>query len=183
MEESKQKMDKIVVPETLESNRLIIRPVAIEYAQEAFDAMTEGEINQYLAFNKPESVKNTQEFINSKVKEIEDGIDFTVYVFDKSEGKLVGGSGLHHIDTKTPEFGIWLRKSAHGNKFGKEIIGTLLQWANDNLDYEYLSYPVVVNNVASRKIPESLGFKEERYYIDKHQNGTDMELVEYRYYR
>ncbi|MDZ4875470.1 MAG: hypothetical protein CLLPBCKN_004866 [Chroococcidiopsis cubana SAG 39.79] len=69
---------------------------------------------------------------------------------------------------KTPEFGIWL-KTAHGRKYGLEAIRGIKNWAEQNLDYEYFLYPVNRANIASRKIPETLGGKVVREYEHKRQ--------------
>ncbi len=70
------------------------------------------------------------------------------------------------IKRKHPELGIWLKQAAHGHKYGLEAITAIKNWAIENLDYEYLLYPVDRVNIASTKILERLGGKIFREYID-----------------
>jgi hypothetical protein len=53
-------------------------------------------------------------------------------------------------------------------------------WADKNVDYEYIVYPVVDNNISSRKIPESMGGKIEREYEETTGLGQKVCMLEYR---
>ena len=94
----------------------------------------------------------------------------------------MGCGGLHHIDTKTPELGVWIKKSAQGNGYGKETIIALKEWADKNLDYEYILYPAVEENYPSRRIPEFLGGEVFREYDKVNMSGKEQHLLEYRIY-
>ncbi len=59
----------------------------------------------------------------------------------------------------------------------------LKEWADNNLEYEYIKYPVAVKNIPSRKIAEFLNGKIEKEFIGSKQNGEAMEEVEYRIYK
>ena len=83
---------------------------------------------------------------------------------------------------KKPELGIWIKKSAHGNGYGKEAMVALKKWADKNLKYDYILYPVAQDNLASRKIPEFLGGKIEHEYDEETQNGVTLHFIEYRIY-
>lgn len=87
------------------------------------------------------------------------------------------------IDTDTPELGIWIKKSAQGNGFGREAIHVLKVWIDKNLEYEYLAYPVEQRNIPSRKIAESLGGKVFREFQQTHLSGNLLDQVEYRIYK
>ena len=95
--------------------------------------------------------------------------------------EFLGICGLHIRTTPaTPELGIWLKKSAHGQKLGREAIHCLVDWAKTNLDAAFLIYPVDRQNIPSRKIPESLGgviFREDKV---KNMSGHILDEVIYR---
>lgn len=67
----------------------------------------------------------------------------------------------HAIHGKVPdvtaELGIWLNKSSHGKKLGREAIALLVQWARANLVLSYFICPVDKNNIPNRKIAKFLG--------------------------
>jgi [ribosomal protein S5]-alanine N-acetyltransferase len=103
-------------------------------------------------------------------------------ILKKENNEFLGCVGAHHIDTKTPEFGIWIKKSTHGNGYGKDSVYALKKWADINIDYEYLLYPVEAENYPSRRIPESLDGKIFREYDKINMSGKNQHLLEYRIY-
>ena len=166
----------------IETERLILKPVSLEYKDMIFSEFTD-DTTKFMFPSTPKKIEETEKFIKESVDEMEKGINFLISIFDKKTNEFLGGGGIHYLDTENPELGIWIKKSAHGNKYGREAVAGLKEWADKNLEYEYLLYPVVKENIASRKIPESLGGKVTREFIKKKQSGEDMELVEYRIYR
>ena len=89
--------------------------------------------------------------------------------------------GLHSIND-VPEFGVWTKKSSHGNGYGKEAIHALYKWACRNIEFDYITYPVDKRNVASRKIPESLGGVVAKEYKQENLAGFELDEVEYHIY-
>jgi RimJ/RimL family protein N-acetyltransferase len=75
------------------------------------------------------------------------------------------------------------QKAAHGNKYGLETITAIKHWADRNLDYEYLIYPVDKANIASRKIAEALGGEVCREYQKTNLTGNVLNTLEYRIYK
>ncbi|HOW60257.1 MAG TPA: GNAT family N-acetyltransferase [Candidatus Moranbacteria bacterium] len=181
LKESKRPIENLLNVE-VETERLKLKPVSLEYKDMIFSAFTD-EVTKFMFPSTPKQIEDTEKFIKDSIDEMEKGINFLISIFNKETNEFLGGGGIHDLNTKTPGLGIWIKKSAHGNKYGREAITGLKEWADKNLDYEYLLYPVVKENIASRKIPESLGGKVVREFIKKKQNGEDMELVEYRIYK
>ena len=100
------------------------------------------------------------------------------------ENKRIFGKrrDTYRLTPKTPELGIWIKKSAHGHGYGKEAVVALKEWANENIEYEYILYPVVDENYASRRIPEFLGGKIAREYDKESMSGKKWHFIEYRIY-
>lgn len=166
----------------IETERLKLKPVSLEYKDMIFSEFTD-DTTRFMFPSTPKQVSDTEEFIKEAREKIEKGEELTVSIFNKETNEFLGGGGIHAINTKTPELGIWIKKSAHGNKYGREAVAGLKEWADKNIEYEYILYPVAKENIASRKIPESLGGKLVRELVAKKQNGEDMEEVEYRIYK
>ncbi|MFA5871368.1 MAG: GNAT family N-acetyltransferase [Parcubacteria group bacterium] len=166
----------------LKTGRLLLEPISLEYAEIIFREFTD-EIAIHMFPQSPAEIAETQDFINKSLKEMKSGsnLQFVVLLGDSKE--FLGCAGLHDLNKKNPELGIWLKKSAHGNKYGQEAIAAIKKWADENLDYDYLKYPVVVDNIASRKIPERLGGVVIQEFEGKNAKGKPMREVEYRIYR
>jgi len=94
--------------------------------------------------------------------------------------EFLGGCSLQSVNQPTPELGVWLKKSAHGNGYGREAVTALVKWSQQNIRCDYLLYPVDRRNIASRKIPESLGgqiiSQRKRY----NRSGFELDEVVYR---
>lgn len=166
----------------IETKRLILKPVSLEDKDMIFSEFTD-EITKYMFPSSPKQITDTEEYIEKSTNEMKKGSDLVVSIFDRKMNEFLGCGGAHYLNTKTPELGIWIKKSAHGNKYGREAVIGIKKWVDKNFEYEYLLYPVVIENIASRKIPESLGGKEEREYTSKKANGEEVALVEYRIYK
>ena len=128
-------------------------------------------------------IKETENFILDSIKKNLKGENLQLVILKKKSNEFLGCIGLHKINTKTPELGIWVKKSEHGNKYGLEAISALKKWANQNLNYTYLYYPVAKKNIPSRKIPELLGGKLIKEYIGENIKGKKIKEVEYRIYK
>lgn len=166
---------------TIKTERLLLRPITLDYKDNVFHELTP-EITTYMYPRSPEKIEETVEFIKSAEAKNQKGAALEIVVLDKNDGAFLGCGGLSRIDTKTPEFGIWVKRSAHGNGYGKEAIFALKGWADKNLDYEYLIYPAAAENQPSRRIPEALGGVIAREYEETNMSGQKQHIVEYRIY-
>ena len=65
-------------------------------------------------------------------------------------------ASLEGADSVSPELGLWLKESVHGQGFGLEVVATLVEWGHATLGKASFIYPVAVQNTASRRIAEKL---------------------------
>jgi [ribosomal protein S5]-alanine N-acetyltransferase len=166
---------------TIETKNLCLKGITLDYKDNIFREFTT-EITTHMFPKSAERIEETIEFIEISIKENKDGSNFQIVILDKKSKDFLGCGGLHHIDRKTPELGIWIKKSAHGHGYGKEAMIALKEWADKNLDYEYILYPVVEENYPSRRIPEFLDGKVAREYDKINMSGKNLHLLEYRIY-
>ncbi|MDD5190501.1 MAG: GNAT family N-acetyltransferase [Dehalococcoidales bacterium] len=165
----------------LETKNLLLVSISMEYKEDIFREFTL-EIATYMYPQPYEKIEDTIRFIQHSMKRNREGNNLQLVVLDRKDRSFLGCAGIHNIDTNTPEFGIWLKKSAHGNSYGKEAIFALNKWADENLNYEYLLYPVTEENSASKRIPELLGGIASREYDDTNMSGVLQHVIEYRIY-
>ena len=163
------------------TNRLVLNPISMEYKEVIFSEFTE-EITIYLGPQSPREISETEAFIQEGIAQLKSSSDLRVVILNKETQEFLGCAGIHNIKQQHPELGIWLKKAAHGNKYGLEAMTAIKNWADANLIYEYLSYPVDRRNIASRKIPEALGGRSSREYEHIKMNGNIHHLLEYRIY-
>ena len=164
---------------SISTNRLLLQATSMKYKVEIFKEFTE-EITTYMYPRPPKEVSETETFINETIIRIKNNQDLVVTIAKRESQEFLGCAGIHEIDKTNPELGIWLKKTAQGNKYGLEAIAALKYWADINLSYEYCRYPVDRANIASRKIPEALGGKVFREFEKINMSGNILHMLDYR---
>lgn len=149
----KLSLDDVVV----QTDRLILRPITLEYADQVFKEFTP-EVTRYMVPRSPSEIHEVYTFINETMRLRKENLELVTVILDSRTGEFLGCCGLHsRKDPKEPEFGIWLKIGSHGHGYGREAIHGLFNWAVSTLAVNAFLYPVDKANKASRKIPESLG--------------------------
>jgi [ribosomal protein S5]-alanine N-acetyltransferase len=161
---------------TITTKNLCLKGISLDYKKDIFKEFTV-EIAKHMSPKVPEKIEETIEFIEKSIKENKKGSNLQLVVLDKEYKDFLGLVALHHIDTKTPKLRVWLKKSAHGSGYGKEAIIALKDWADENLDFDYLIYPVADTNLASRRIPEFYGKKISREYDRVNKKGKKQHML------
>jgi RimJ/RimL family protein N-acetyltransferase len=164
---------------TITTSRLCIKPISLEFKEVIFQEFTP-EIATYLYHAPTGKITDTELFIIKSILDMEKGESLVVIVLKKDSQEFLGCSGINEIQTKYPQTGLWLKKSAHHQGYGTETIAALKQWADNHLDYEYLKYPVDKANTPSRRIPEKLGSYIGAEYDQTNLGGKVLNIVEYR---
>lgn len=162
----------------METERLRLVPVTTAYAEQIFLEYREPVI-QYMNYGPPENLEVLKERIIKREAEMKEGSKLSMVVLLKKSHEFLGRFALEDLDQKNPEIGGWLKKSAHGNGYGKEAAAALKQWADKNLGYDHLIWSCVTMNTPSRKLAESLGGKVHKEYEKKTDNGKIWPYVDY----
>ena len=161
------------------SDRLLLKSISLAYKQQIFDTFTE-EITTYMYPRPAKNLIETASFIKSSLEGMKNEHELILVILKKDDQEFLGCAGIHGINREHPEFGIWLKKTAHGNGYGFEAVAAMKNWCEENLDCEYFIYPVDEENHPSRRIPEKLGGKVARTYQKSNLSGRILNLVEYR---
>ena len=168
----------VIIP----AGRVLLRPISERDTWQVFENFT-AEVTRYMVPQPSDRVADTIQFIRRSLAGMARGENLQLVIIDKASGEFLGGCGLHGKGTpRTPELGIWLKVAAHGNGYGREAITALVQWAEQNLLYDYLIYPVDKDNIPSRKIPQTLGGEIFEETICPRQDGSILNIVIYRIY-
>ncbi len=160
------------------TERLKLVPISLTNRNDIFNEFTKS-ITMYMIPQPSGDIKDVDAFINDSLVGMKKGSNLQLVALNKQTDEFLGCVALHNIDKKDPKMGVWFKKNAHGNKYGQEAMKGIKNWADHNLDYDHIKYPVAVANIASRKIAERLGGKVAREFIGKRQDGQDMPEVEY----
>lgn len=153
-------------------------PVTMEHAEAIFSEFQEP-VTEFMYPKPPEKIEETEQFIKESIAGLKNGNNLQMVILNKATGEFLGCAGLHQLDKDDPELGIWIKNQAHGNKFGRESMAAMKKWADKNIKYNYLRYPVATENIPSRKIPESLDGEVKKEYDKKMLSGRTYHMVEY----
>lgn len=139
---------------TLETKNLLLVPTTKAYAEEMFKNFDE-ETTKYMFPKSPEKIEETMSWIDTVLKKREEKEELQMTILDKKTKEFIGNAWLHRIKTKTPELGIWIKKTAYWKKAWREAVWALIDRWNENLDFDYFVYPVDQRNIPSKKIAEA----------------------------
>jgi RimJ/RimL family protein N-acetyltransferase len=115
------------------------------------------------AGHEPLALSDRERLIAEWLERWEKGEDFNFGVFE--EGLLVGACGLHRrIGPTALELGYWTRAGATGRGIASEAARCLVEAAFSMPGVDHVEVHHDVANIASRRVPERLGFSfvEER---------------------
>jgi RimJ/RimL family protein N-acetyltransferase len=163
----------------IEGNRLLLKSISLAYKKPIFENFTE-EITTYMYPRPPKNTAQAASFIKNSLEGMKNEHELILVILKKDSQEFLGCAGIHRINTKHPEFGIWLKQTAHRKGYGLEAITVMKNWCEDNLDCEYFTYPVDEENYSSRRIPEKLGGEIVRAYKKRNLSGRILNLLEYR---
>lgn len=85
--------------------------------------------------------------------------------------RFAGCAGLHHPESPTPEIGIWLAEDSQRIGLGLKAVEVICNRAADEVECDYIRYPVDRANGPSRKIPESPGPKSKTNTVRSRPTG------------
>jgi RimJ/RimL family protein N-acetyltransferase len=137
----------------IQSRRLQLSQFQMIDAQEVFGCITPG-IAKFMPWEPP----SWSEYVSRCEKRVRapepNKFSFVIRRSDNSE--CLGMASVEGTDSVSPELGLWLKESAHGQGFGREVVAALIEWGHGTLGKQSFIYPVAVQNAASRRIAESL---------------------------
>ena len=154
-----------------------MRPIDEADIDDVFQHFTR-KVTTYMYPPTPTKREDTAAFIHHAMKAWENAIDATFIIRDE-QGQFVGCCGMHNIPSHTPEVGIWLSEDQWGHGYGKQAVELVIAFTAQHLEPEYVLYPVDHRNVASRRIPLSLGGVAKREFTYTNGNGDTLEMIDY----
>lgn len=162
-------------PTRLETERLMVRMYEPGDARALFEAVDEDRANllpwMVWAQSDHMSESDSAYFIEMTRRKWEKpgADDFVMGIFDRSSGRLLGGTGLHRIraGVREAEVGYWVRSTVRGTGICTEATGGLISAAmRSQHDGGWGLRRIVVfnavRNLASRRVCEKLGLRLEQ---------------------
>lgn len=151
------------IPNRIETERLVLRcwtPADAEKLRAAIDPSLD-HLRRFMpwAMNEPRSMEETRALLLGFQERFEAGEDFTFGIFTIDESEVVGGTGLHRrIGQGGLEIGYWIRVDRTRQGLATEAARALTEVGLNAPGIERIQIHCDPENVASRRVPETLGY-------------------------
>ncbi|MFL0415106.1 GNAT family N-acetyltransferase [uncultured Sphingomonas sp.] len=143
------------------TKRLTLRPSWPEEAETLTQAIAHEEVAMKLArLPWPYSVGDAEAFL--AVPRGPTDARFFILAHDGSYPRMVGGIGLNATGRHTAELGYWLTPQAWGRGYATEAGRAVIDMARHALPLRRIEASHHLDNPASRRVLEKLGFREVR---------------------
>lgn len=164
----------------IKTENLTLKTVDSTYIDDILKHFTK-EVTRYMPFNPEGDKKEISDFVENSERTLLQNTDLVMVVLDSNK-EFIGCCGIHNITKESVELGLWLKIGSQGKGLGTEIVAALIRFLEDHFTFKYILYPVDEENIASRKIPEKLGFVPSKRYKKNKNSLYDLNIVEYRKY-
>ena len=153
---------------TLETERLILRPMLVSDADDMYDYASREEVTRYLLWSPHTSKKNTQDFLRYIRTSYGLGDFYDWAVVEKESGRMIGTCGFTRFDFphNVCEIGYVLNPDFHGKGYATEAARRVIDFAFSRLEVHRVEAKFMKGNNASLRVMEKLGMTFEGYRRD-----------------
>ena len=159
----------------IETSRLIIRCYEPTDAPKLLDAIMVSidHLRPWMPWLKqePHNLESKVNLVRKFRGNFDLGVDYIFGVFDKTEKKLIGSTGLHtRLSKEAREIGYWINYNYINNGFAFEAVSALVKIGFEIEQLSRIEIHCDPHNVRSKRIPEKLGFKCEAILKNRRLN-------------
>lgn len=173
----------------LETERMYLIPLQENHAEDMLYGLDE-EVTKYMSVSPYKDISPLQERVKEKIQEIQNHRRIILAGIEKQNSEFVWAFDITKIGNPELKAGIRVKKAFHRKWYGREGMLALIQWVKENIEFDYILYPVDKDNLSSRKIAELAdGILDvdksgnEIVEREKMDDGKILNLVHYRIYK
>ena len=167
---------------TLETERLILRPLTVADAEHIFTTWTsDPQVTRYMIYPTHASVEVTRSWLADveKNRDSEEEVDLGFEL--KATGKLIGSGGAYYkADKKAYSIGYNIARDYWGNGYATEAMTAIMQYLIKEKGAKRFISEHAVDNLASGRVMEKLGLK---YYADGSYAKYDGQVFQAKLYK
>lgn len=162
---------------TIETDRLILRPIRVEDTEDAYQWQSDPEVNRYMVYPLYTDIEKTREWIGSLAP------DENEFAFQlKSSGKVIGAGGIKYIEGERAwELGYNLNRDYWGMGYTTEASKALIRWAYEHEGARDFVAAHATANTASGNVIRKCGFTLDHF--GQYSRYDDSETFEASFYR
>ena len=150
---------------TLETERLILRPMLVSDADDMYDYARREEVTRYLLWSPHASKKNTVDFLRYIRTRSGLGDFYDWAVVERESGRMIGTCGFTRFDFPhdSCEIGYVLNPDFHGRGYATEAAWRVADFGFTVLGVHRVEARFMQGNDASLRVMEKLGMTFEGY--------------------
>ena len=165
--------------ETLETARLILRPLQVEDYEECFKWCGDSRVNTFMMYSLYEKAEDVKEWL-ATVNQDETMLDYGFEL--KESGELIGSGGIYyHPEEDKWSIGYNLAYDFWGKGFTTEAISRIVEYGRKRFGFKEIYGTFAVDNHGSHRLMEKLGmtFLEDTEY-SKYDGSKTFKAKTYR---
>jgi len=147
-------VSRFVIP-TIETERLILRPISADDAEAVFEWTGDERVARYMIYSVHDSIEVTRQWLRT-LPELEN--EYTWGFVRKSDGKLIGsGSIRYRTDEKRWSFGYNIRYDCWNMGYTTEAALRMIEYVREKHGAEDFAAEHAADNPASGRVIEKCG--------------------------
>jgi ribosomal-protein-alanine N-acetyltransferase len=147
------------VNRTIETPRLLLRPLALEDAEDVFEWVSDPIVNRYMPYALYRHVSEVKDWILS-LDEKENTFAFVL----RETGKVIGSGSVSFDEHRNAyKLGYNLNRAYWGKGYATEASRAMIQWAYSQLGARDFCANHATVNIASGNVMRKCGLSFERY--------------------
>lgn len=159
------------------TERLTITPFTLQWL-EAYRQNFTPEVTRYQYPDPFPDPGTAQQVLSGFIADMERG-DMLELVILGHKGDFLGSAEVFGLREKAPELGIWLKGSAQGQGYGKEVLEGILGYLDGFRRYEYYIYEADERNAPSICLVEKFPHERGRLQRVITESGKELMLRTY----
>lgn len=147
----------------IELERIILRKLLFEDAEDMFDYARTEEASKYLTWTPHPDIEYTKAYLRYVSQRYRTGDCFDWAVIDKNSGKMIGTCSIVKIDYKnnSAEVGYVINPKFQRRGFAPEATKAVIKFGFEVMEFERIAAWYIIENTASRKVMEKCGMSFE----------------------
>lgn len=154
----------------IETDRLILRPLTLDDADEVFEWTSDEKVAEYMSYPCHKSIEVTKEWLSS-LESLEN--EYTWGFVRKSDNKLIGSGGIRfRVNENAWNFGYNFRQDCWGNGYATEASKRMIEYVCSEHNAREFVSEHAVENPASGRVIEKCGLTFDGYSEYKKLDGS-----------
>lgn len=148
---------------TLETGRIILRPMRMDDADDIFAYASDPEVAKHVVWDTHASIEDSKSFLGSVLEQYNNGMVSSWGIEERASGKLIGTCGFVYwnITHARAEIGYALGRAYWGRGYMTEAAGQITAFGFESMKLNRLEARCEVANVGSAKVMQKIGMSYE----------------------